>query len=120
MKVKMTLEERLDQILEALALGNPAINCPAMESLIEEGQEALDGEFDPPVRDAAIIAAASKAEHYEIATCGTRASYARLLGHADAEQLRHATLEEENNADRALTMLAESEVDLVASSAVAV
>src|SRR5436189_6149078 len=55
--------KRLEQVFETLELGSRGIKCPAMEGLIEEGLEALDGEFDPPVRDAAIIAAANKVEH---------------------------------------------------------
>lgn len=108
--------ERLEQVFRTLELANRGIKCAAMEGLIEEGQEALDGEFEPSVRDAAIIAAANKVEHYEIATYGTLVSLARLLGHDAAGSLLEATLQEEKEADRKLTELAESEINLEAES----
>lgn len=108
--------ERLEQVFESLELPNRGVKCAAMEGLIEEGQEVLDGDFEPPVRDAAIIAAANKVEHYEIATYGTLVSFARQLGKADAESLLQATLEEEKAADQKLTDLAESEINVEAEA----
>ena len=108
--------ERLEQIFQSLELANRGIKCAAMQGLVEEGQEALEGEFEPSVQDAAIIAAANKVEHYEIATYGTLVTFARLLRHAEAEELLQATLDEEKEADRKLTELAESEINVEAEA----
>ncbi|HVW00398.1 MAG TPA: ferritin-like domain-containing protein [Planctomycetaceae bacterium] len=106
--------ERLEQVFQTLEVGPRGVKCAAMEGLIEEGKEVLESELDDPVKDAAIIGAANKVEHYEIASYGTLVSLARLLGHSEAEKLLQETLEEEKNADRKLTELAESEINLEA------
>jgi len=108
--------ERLEQVFDSLELPHRGVKCAAMEGLVEEGGEVLEGDFDPPVRDAAIIAAANKVEHYEIATYGTLIAYARLLGYSEAESLLQATLEEEKGADQKLTELAESEINVEAEA----
>ena len=107
---------RLDEVFRSLDVPARGVKCAAMEGLIEEGKEILDGDFDDPVRDAAIIGAANKVEHYEIAAYGTLISFARLLGRSDAEKLLRETLDEEKAADRKLTELAESEINLEAES----
>lgn len=106
--------ERLEQIFEILEVAPRGIKCAAMEGLIEEGQEALEDNFAPTVMDAAIIAAANKVEHYEIAAYGTLISLARLLDQDNIARLLHATLEEEKAADSKLTELAESEINVEA------
>lgn len=106
--------DRLDRVFRSLEVAARGTKCEAMEGLIEEGGEILEEDFDDDVRDAALIAAAQKVEHYEIATYGTLVSYARLLGHRDAEKLLQVTLDEEKETDRKLTELAESEINLQA------
>src|SRR5262249_19326351 len=103
--------DRLDRVFQSLDMPSRGTKCKAMEGLIEEGKEALEDGFSGTVRDAAIIGAANKVEHYEIAGYGTLISYARLLGHPDAEKLLRETLQEEKDADRKLTELAESEIN---------
>lgn len=109
--------KRLEKVFEALGVAARGIKCAAMEGLIEEGGEVLDGPFEASVKDAAIIAAANKVEHYEIASYGTLVSFARLLGHTSVEKLLLATLADEKNADLKLTTLAESEINILADVA---
>jgi ferritin-like metal-binding protein YciE len=85
-----------------------------MEGLVKEGAEMIDEDAEPAVKDAALIAAAQKVEHYEIASYGTLVTWAHQMGHSEAEQLLQQTLEEEKDADRKLTELAESEVNATA------
>ncbi len=106
--------ERLDQVFESLAASSRGAKCVAMEGLIEEGKSIQDQEFEDSVLDAALIGAAQKVEHYEIAAYGTLAAIARLLGREDAVQLLQETLDEEKQADRKLTELAESEINVSA------
>jgi hypothetical protein len=88
-----------------------------MEGLIQEGKEVLEMEGNDAVQDAAIIAAAQKVEHYEIATYGTLVSWARLLGHEDAAGLLEETLDEEKAADEKLTEIAENIINHAAEEA---
>lgn len=106
--------ERLEKIFELLEVKGSGVKCKAMEGLVEEGSEAIDEDADESVRDAALIEAAQKVEHYEIATYGTLATFANLLGYRQAEKLLRATLEEEKAADSKLTELAESEINVAA------
>lgn len=108
--------QRLEKVFQALGAAARGIKCAAMEGLIEEGREVLEGDFGPAVKDAALIAAANKVEHYEIASYGTLVSFARLLGHTAVEKLLTATLEEEKKADLKLTTLAESEINILAET----
>ena len=78
-----------------------------MEGLIKEGQEVLQISGDPLVKDAAIIAAAQRVEHYEMAGYGTVRTFADQLGYSDAKDLLQQTLNEEGEADKKLTALAE-------------
>ncbi len=103
--------ERIEKIFETIE-GKPGRHkCKAMEGLIEEAQELLKEDAEPIVRDAAIICAAQKVEHYEIATYGCLRAYAKLLGHDEAVQLIDETLDQEKNADKKLTQLAEQWVN---------
>lgn len=108
--------ERLEQVFQILNVGARGIKCAAMEGLVEEGAEVLEDNMEDQVRDAAIIAAANKVEHYEIASYGTLVAFARLLGHSDVEELLQATLDEEKAADQKLTELAESEINVEAQA----
>src|SRR5438034_6726244 len=85
--------------------------CEAMQGLLTEGQEALSLDAEPPVKDAALIGAAQKVEHYEIALYGTLSSWADELGLSDVRDLLHQTLEEEKATDAKLTELAERRVN---------
>lgn len=102
---------RLGKIFAGLGLGARAKKCPAMEGLLKEADELAEDYRDSTALDAALIAAAQKVEHYEIATYGTLRAFAECLGHTDAVKLLTATLLEESKADEALTGIALSEVN---------
>jgi len=106
--------ERLETIFKSLDTASRGIKCKAMEGLVEEGSEMIEDDADPAVKDAGLIAAAQKVEHYEIATYGTLATFAELLGHNEAVELLQATLAEEKETDEKLTELAESEINVEA------
>ncbi|MGY1457349.1 MULTISPECIES: YciE/YciF ferroxidase family protein [unclassified Luteimonas] len=99
--------ERIDQVAEMLGIKLKRIKCAAMEGLVEESKETIDEVEAGPVRDAALIGGAQKAEHYEIAAYGTLCALAKQLGYTDAIPLLQATLEEEKATDEKLTMIAE-------------
>jgi ferritin-like metal-binding protein YciE len=99
--------ERLDRIFADLGEKGTGKKCRGMEGVIEEGKEILEEDGDPAVIDAALITAAQKVEHYEIAGYGCVRSYAELLGYDAAAQLLQQTLEEEEATDEALTRLAD-------------
>lgn len=106
--------ERLEEIFEELGASPRGKKCEAMAGLIAEGQEVTKlkkSETEPSIKDAALIAAAQKVEHYEIAGYGTVRTYARLLGMDDAAELLQQTLDEESETDEALNELAESEIN---------
>jgi ferritin-like metal-binding protein YciE len=88
-----------------------------MEGLIEEGSELLEEDIEAEVLDAALIGAAQRVEHYEIAGYGTAAAFAQHLGHTKIQRLLEQTLEEEKAADVKLTKLALSEINLQANEA---
>ena len=106
---------RLEQVFELLGKKAQVKKCDAMEGLIKEGEGIIEGTKEGPVRDAGIISACQKVEHYEIATYGTLASFANLLGEAEAAELLKETLAEEKDADVALTDIAESSINLDAN-----
>jgi len=105
---------RVEQVFEAIGKKPQAKKCLAMEGLIKEGEEIM-GETEGVVRDAGIIAAAQKIEHYEIASYGTLCAFAKTLGEEEAVDLLEQTLEEEKEADETLTTVAESAVNLEAA-----
>src|SRR5438067_412442 len=88
--------------------------CKAMEGLIEEGKEMMEEDIEPAVLDAALISAAQKVEHYEMAGYGCVRTYARLLGYEAAARLLQETLDEEGEADHMLTDLAETVINIEA------
>jgi len=106
--------ERLEEIFQMLDKPARGKKCLAMEGLLKEGSELLKEDAEPAVLDAAIIAAAQKVEHYEIAAYGTLATYAEILGYEDAKELLGETLEEEKETDEALTEVA-SQINFEAS-----
>jgi ferritin-like metal-binding protein YciE len=99
--------ERIDTIVEQLDVRVKRMKCQGMEGLVDEAREIIDSVPQGALRDAALIAGAQKAEHYEIAAYGTLRALARQLGHQDAAELLGQTLEEEKATDRKLTELAE-------------
>src|SRR5262245_59447978 len=102
---------RLDAIFKELNMNPKGKKCRAMEGLIDEGSEILDEEAEPAVKDAAIIAAAQRVEHYEMAGYGCVRTYAETLGFERAANLLQQTLDEEGEADKKLTQLAVSAIN---------
>lgn len=106
--------DRLGKIFEGLGLSARAKKCPAMEGLLKEADELAEEYADSSALDAALITAAQKVEHYEIATYGTMRAFAQRLGYGDAVKLLTETLEEEGNADQKLTKIASGGVNEMA------
>lgn len=106
--------ERLEEIFERLGARSKGKKCEAMEGLLEEGKEILSMNAEPSVRDAAMIAAAQRVEHYEIAGYGCARTFARLLGDQEAADLLQQTLDEEGETDQKLTQIAESTINVEA------
>jgi ferritin-like metal-binding protein YciE len=104
---------RLEQIAEEMGISLRGKKCKGMEGLLEEGKEAM-GEYDDEVLDAAMIGAAQKVEHYEIAGYGTARTHAQMLGMTKAARLLQQTLDEEGRTDKKLTDLAERVVNIEA------
>ena len=103
--------KRLDTIFDDLKQRPTGRKCKGMEGLIAEGEEVMGEEADPAVADAALIAAAQRVEHYEIAAYGTARTYAQQLGFDNHVELLQRTLDEEGETDKLLTQLAESRVN---------
>ena len=103
--------ERLDAIFRELNRTPTRETCEAMKGLIREGEEMVSAKGDLSVRDAALIAAAQRIEHYEIACYGTARAFARQLGINEAARILESTLREEEAADKKLTEIAETEVN---------
>ena len=106
--------ERLEQIFSDLEASPRGKKCVGMEGLIEEGSEIMQANADPDVMDAGLIAAAQKVEHYEIASYGTVRTWAQQLGYDRAARLLQDTLDEEGEANKKLTAIAESHVNMQA------
>ncbi len=109
---------RLVRVLEMAGAGTRGPKCKGMEGAIEEGQSMIEEEADPEVKDAGLIAAAQRVEHYEMAGYGCVRTYAKLLGYDDAVTLLQMTLDEEGAADRKLTDLAETVINIAANGGV--
>ena len=97
---------RLDEIFRHVPQTVPQEHCEGMEGLIREGEQIIAAPGDGPARDAALIAAAQRVEHYEIAGYGTAKALAGELGYNRAEELLDETLDEEADADKLLTKIA--------------
>ena len=109
---------RLDGILGRMDEGPGRTVCKGMAGLVKEASEAIEADGDPRVRDAAIIAAAQRIEHYEIAGYGCAATFADLLNDSQAADQLRTTLTEERETNDALTELAEGSINVQAAGGV--
>lgn len=103
--------ERLEQVFESLDEKVRGKHCDGMAGIIEEGKTVMDEDLDDSAMDACLIAAAQRAEHYEMAVYGTLVAWARAMGHDTAADLLQQTLEEEKGADETLNALAEEGIN---------
>lgn len=99
---------RLDKISKIIGKPLSGKKCKAMAGLVEEGKEIIEEDMEETLRDVALIAAAQKVEHYEIASYGCARTYAKLLEMTDVEELLQETLDEEGNANETLTGISEN------------
>lgn len=106
---------RVEQVFSTLGVKAQAKKCPAMEGLIKEAGEIMEETEEGVVRDAGIIAAAQKVEHYEIASYGTLCAFAKVLEETEAGELLMETLNEEKEADSTLSEVAESSINIQAA-----
>ena len=106
--------ERLEEIFELIGKAPRGKTCPAIDGIIEEGEEIMKEAETDTVRDAGMLAAAQAVEHYEITRYGTLKSWANKLGMTEAVRLLDATLKEEKSTDVKLSELAESEINIEA------
>ena len=104
--------ERLDSIFSQLGEKGTGHKCKGMEGLLAEGEELLEEHEQSEARDAALIAAAQRVEHYEIAGYGTVRTFANILGFPEHADLLQRTLDEEGQTDKRLTTLAETVVNI--------
>lgn len=109
--------ERLDQAFKLLGVPAQGTKCEGMAGLIEEGRKMMEADATPAVLDAALIAAAQKIEHYEIASYGCVCTYSEMLGYEQVHDLLGQNLEEEETTDERLTVLAESVINVEAEEA---
>ena len=98
--------ERINDVIATSGIAKSGETCKAMQGLIEEGNEIVSATGDPMAKDAALIAAAQRVEHYEIAAYGTAVTLADHLGFGDAKETLDQTLDEEGAADKLLTKIA--------------
>jgi ferritin-like metal-binding protein YciE len=108
---------RLEQIFEMLGQKPTGVTCKGMKGLLAEGEEMLKHDAEPSVKDAGLIAAQQKVEHYEIAGYGTVVTYAKLIKHKEATKLLKETLNEEEQTDKKLSQIAEQVVNPDAAKA---
>jgi ferritin-like metal-binding protein YciE len=106
---------KVEEVFEILGEKAQAKKCEAMEGLIKEAEELMSDNEEGVIRDAAIISAGQKVEHYEIASYGTLVAFANTLGYTDAAEILEEILEEEKNADMKLTEVAETAVNIEAA-----
>ena len=103
--------KRLEEVFKLLGVPAKGKKCDGMAGLIEEGKKTIEQDAEPPVRDAALIAAAQKVEHYEIASYGCVCTYAEMLGLDRVHELLGQNLDEEETTDQRLTALAETVIN---------
>jgi len=103
--------DRLDKVFKSLDVPVRGKECVGMKGIIREGQEVLKGSAAPAVKDAGIITAAQKTEHYEIAGYGSACAFAERLGYGEQAKLLKQNLSEEKKADELLTKIAERHVN---------
>jgi ferritin-like metal-binding protein YciE len=106
---------RLEKILASHEQSTRGPKCKGMEGLLAEGAEMVDEEADPEVRDAGLISAAQRVEHYEMAGYGCARTYAELLGDREGARILQLTLREEEETDLKLTKLAKSTINVAAA-----
>lgn len=106
LKQTRTHVKRLEQVFETVDEKPVRETCDAMKGLVSEGEDVIKGKGDSDVKDAALIAAAQRVEHYEMAGYGTLRTYAYNLGNTEAAQLLQETLDEEEATDKKLTKIA--------------
>jgi ferritin-like metal-binding protein YciE len=106
---------RIEKILSEHKQSTRGSKCRGMEGLIAEGAEMIEEEADPEVKDAGLISAAQRVEHYEIAGYGTARTYAEMLGDKEGATLLQRTLSEEEQTDQKLTHLAKSSINVAAA-----
>jgi ferritin-like metal-binding protein YciE len=109
--------ERLEAIFENLDEKLQGRHCEGIAGIVAEGKAIMSEDFDEPTMDACLIAAAQRAEHYEMAAYGTLIAWARAMGHAEAADLLQETLKEEKAADEKLSALAEGGINREAADA---
>ena len=109
--------ERLQQVFDLIGKPARGKTCPAIDGVIEEGEEALQAFADTPALDASLVAAAQAVEHYEIARYGTLCRWAQVMGLKDAAKLLEQTLQEESMTDEVLTRIADGSVNQTALQA---
>ena len=107
--------DRLEQIFSKLGEKPTGKKCKGMEGLIEEAKEMMGEDADPDVMDAGLIVDCQKVEHYEIAGYGSAVTFAKLLGDNESARLLAQTLDEEERADKKLTQIAESSINVEAA-----
>jgi ferritin-like metal-binding protein YciE len=103
--------DRLEQVFKLLGIPAKGRKSDGMAGLLEEGRKTMEQNAEPPVLDAALIAAAQKVEHYEIASYGCVCTYAEMLGYEQVHELLGQNLDEEETTDQRLTALAESVIN---------
>lgn len=103
--------ERLEQVFEIIGKRAQGKTCPAIDGIIEEGEEILEEYKDTSALDAGLVAAAQAVEHYEITRYGTLKRWAQLLGMKDAVKLLDQNLQEESKTDESLTKLADAQAN---------
>jgi ferritin-like metal-binding protein YciE len=109
--------KRLEQVFELLGETAKGKKCPAIDGIIEEGQEVMKDFKNSPAHDSGLLAGAQAVEHYEISRYGTLIAWAKEMGMREAAKLLEQTLTEEKNTDKALTALAEEALNRMAQEA---
>ncbi len=110
-------KERLEQVFEMLGKRPSGKTCPAIDGIIEEGEEIMDTFKGAPALDAGLVAAAQAVEHYEMARYGTLCAWAEVMGMPDAASVLRQTLDEEKRTDELLNQLAEGTINRMALQA---
>lgn len=108
--------QRLEHALNSLGQSTRGPKCQGMAGIVAEGAEMIEEEGDDEVKDAGLIAAAQRVEHYEMAGYGTARTYAELLGDKEGAKLLTQTFEEEKETDQKLTKLAKSAINVGAAA----
>ena len=112
--VQATQEQisRLEDVFEMLDIDPEPMTCNAVAGLIEDGKRIIQASGDPMVKDAGLIAAEQKMEHFEIASYGTLRTWAQEMGHNDVADILQMTLKEESQTDKQLSQMAEERINV--------